>query len=182
MFSNFIKSVLVFNQTQSKAPNFLLIYCLISIIWHNQVFITFITSQGSLTERFSTALSQSIHQYILVLMLTLIFFSLRLLYLYFVNKTEQFIEQDEPIEAKLGSDQLFTENKDVVRLMELLDETKEKLVKSKAREAQAQTDKTTTINKMLTLQNELDLALADIAILNKANKELTSKLQNSCVT
>ncbi len=182
MFTKFIKSVLIFNQAQSKAPNFILIYFLISIAWHNQVFMTFITNQGSLTERFSTALSQNTHQYIVVLMLTLLFFSMRLLYLYFVNKTEQLIEQDEPIEAKLGSDQLFTENKDVVRLMELLKETKEKLAKSKAREAQAQTDKTTTINKMLALQDELDLALADIAILNKANKELTTKLNDSYVT
>lgn len=182
MFTKFIKSVLIFNQAQSKAPNFILIYFLISITWHNQVFMTFITSQGSLTERFSTALSQSTHQYIVVLMLTLLFFSMRLLYLYFVNKTEQLIEQDEPIEAKLGSDQLFTENKDVVRLMDLLEETKEKLAKSKAREAQTQTDKTITINKMLALQDELDLALADIAILNKANKELTTKLNDSYVT
>ena len=87
-----------------------------------------------------------------------------------------------PIEAKLGSDQLFTENKDVVRLMDLLEQTKEKLAKSKLREAQAQTDKTTTINKMLALQDELDLALADIAILNKTNKELTTKLNDSYVT
>lgn len=182
MFTKFIKSVLVFNQTQSKAPNFILIYLLVSIAWHNQVFITFITSQGSLTEKLSTALSQNTHQYIVVLVLTLLFFSLRLLYLYFVNKTEQFIAQDEPIETKLGSVQLFTENKDVMRLMDLLEETKEKLVKSKALEAQAQTDKTTTINKMLALQDELDLALADIAILNKANKELTTKLNDSQVT
>tara|TARA_R110000787_G_scaffold25150_1_gene70762 strand:+ start:1528 stop:2076 length:549 start_codon:yes stop_codon:yes gene_type:complete len=176
MFSKFIKSVLVFNQAQNKAPNFILVYLLISLTWHHQLFITFFVSHGAFSERFSAALAEHSHQYVVVLFLTLLFFILRLSLLYFVNKTDQFIDADEPIEAKLGSDQLFKENKDVVRLLTLLEESKAKSAKLKTREAKAQSDKTATINKMLAVQAELDIALADIAILGKSNEELRASL------
>ncbi|ARD44710.1 hypothetical protein [Colwellia sp. PAMC 21821] len=95
--------------------------------------------------------------------------------LYSVKKADQYIEADEPIEAKIGSDQVFTENKDVVRLLALLEETKAQLAKVKIREAKAQADKTATISKMLAVQAELDIAQADIAILSKSNEDLRTK-------
>ncbi|MBA6392055.1 hypothetical protein H4J38_14865 [Colwellia sp. BRX10-3] len=179
MFSKFIKSVLVFNRAQNKAPNFFLVYFLISIAWHHQVFITFAASNTGFSDRLSTALAEHSFQYAVVLFLTFLFFILRLSLLYFLNKTDQFIEADEPIEAKIGSDQVFKENKDVERLLALLEETKAQLAKVKAREAASQADKISAISKMLALQAELDIAMADIAILGKSNEELSIKL-NEC--
>ena len=176
MFSTFIKSVLVFNRAQNKAPNFILVYLVISLAWHNQFFITFFASHGAFAERFSAALAETPHQYVVVLFFTLLFFILRLTLLYFANKTDQFIDEDQPIEDKIGSDQIFTENKDALRLLALLEESKAQLVKVKERETIAQKDKTATINKMLAVQADLDIALADIAILGRSNEELRASL------
>ncbi|TWX73011.1 DUF4398 domain-containing protein [Colwellia sp. C1TZA3] len=76
----------------------------------------------------------------------MLFFILRLSMLYLLNKTDQFIEADEPIKIKVGSDQIVKENKDVVRLLALLTENKAQLAKVKAREALAQADKTKIIS------------------------------------
>lgn len=176
MSSKFFKSLLVFNRSQNKAPNFILVYLLISMLWHNQFFITLILSNGGLSERLSAAAAENVHQYILVLFFTLLFFTLRLSYLYFANKTNEFVEKDEPIEDKIGSDQAFSENKDVIRLLDLLEETKAKLAKVKALEVQAQSDKTAAISQRLAVQAELDIAMADIAILSKANEDLRAKI------
>jgi hypothetical protein len=181
MFSNYLKSLLVFNRSQDKAPNFILVYLLISLIWHNAFFITLVLSDGGISEKLSAALAENSHQYIVVLSLTFLFFILRLSYLYFANRANDFIEADEPIEAKLGSDQVFSKNNDVVRLLDLLEETKSQLAKVKAAEAPAKTDKTTAISQRLALQNELDMALADITILTKSNAELKRQLNEHSV-
>jgi hypothetical protein len=177
MFSKFLKSVLIFNRSENKAPNFILIYLLISLAWHNQIFITFVVSHGGFTERLNAALVEHSHQYVLVLFFTLLFFILRLSMLYLLNKTDEFIDADEPMIVKVGSDQIVKENKDVVRLLALLGETKAQLAKVKAREVSAQADKKKTISNILAVQAELELALADIAILSKSNEELRAKLK-----
>jgi len=182
MFSKFLKSILIFNRGQNKAPNAILVYLLISLAWHNQFFITFVVSNGGFSQRLSAALADNSHQYMVILLLTLLFFILRLSYLYLINKAEQFIEADTPIATKVGKDQLFTENKDVVRLLALLAESKAQLTKIKAREALAQTDKVIAIGQVLSIQAELDLAAADIAILSKSNQVLTAKLNQYQVT
>ena len=97
--------------------------------------------------------------------------------LYLLNKTDEFIDADEPMIVKVGSDQIVKENKDVVRLLALLAETKAQLAKVKAREVSAQADKKKTISNILAVQAELELALADIAILGKSNEELRAKLK-----
>ena len=176
MFSKLLKPVLIFNRSQNQAPNFILVYSLIALAWHNQFFITFAVASGSLSEKLAEALTKHPFQYGVVLCFTLLFFILRLAFLYLVNKTDNFIEADEPIEAKVGSDQVFTENKDVVRLLALLEETKAELAKVKVREANAQIDKTAAIKKMLAVQAELDIAQADIAILSQSNEDLKAKL------
>lgn len=181
MFSDFLKSVLVFNRSQNKAPNFFLVYLIIWLVWHGQFFISLITSNGAIDERLQSALEATNHQYIAVFFVTLLFFGVRLAYLYFANKTNDFIEKDKPIEEKIGSDQLFKENKDVVRLLELLEETKMQLAEVKEREKKAKAEKLAAVNQMLAVKNELDLALADIEILNKANNDLTAKLRESTI-
>ncbi|MFT6918538.1 MAG: hypothetical protein ACJA2G_001157 [Cognaticolwellia sp.] len=49
-----------------------------------------------------------------------LFFTLRLSMLYLLNKTDQFIEADQPMKVNLGSEQIVKENKDVVRLVAML--------------------------------------------------------------
>lgn len=175
MFSTYLKSVLIFNRSQNKAPNVILVYLLISLAWHHKFFTDFFIHTGSFAEKLNYVLLENNHQYFVVLCFTLLFFILRLSYLYFANKTDQFIDADEPIETKIGSDQLFTENKDVIRLVALLDETKAQLAQAKEAEALARTDKTIAIGQVLSIQAELDLALADIAILSASNQELRSQ-------
>lgn len=178
MFSDHLKSILVFNRNQHKAPNVVLVYLVIWLLWHQQFFVTLMLSQGSFTARFQQAIDTNHHQYIVVLGLTTLFFALRLLYLFVTDKTNRFIDDDKPIEEKLGSDQLFTENKDAARLVELFEQTKAELAAVKTREKQAKAEKTQAINEMLAKQHELDLALADIEILSKSNQELTAKLRD----
>lgn len=179
MSSKYVKSVLVFNRAQNKAPNFILVYLLISLVWHHQFFITFFVSQGSFSEKLTTALSENTHHYITVFVCTILFFILRLIALYVLNKTDGFIEEDESIEDKIGNDNAFKDDNDVVRLLALLEETKAQLSKVKEREALANTEKKTAIGQALSIQAELDLALADITILGKSNDDLKAKL-NEC--
>lgn len=179
MLSNFVKSILTFNRSQTKAPNFILVYSLITIIWHSEVLLAFALAHGGFVERASSALAESSLQYLWVLWFSVLFYVVRLSWLYFINKADQFIDQDEVIEAKVGSDQIFKENKDVVRLLALLDENKTKLENAKSREAASQHKSTETINKMLSMQVELDLALADIAILTKSNAELKAQINHA---
>jgi hypothetical protein len=49
-----------------------------------------------------------------------LFFTLRLSMLYLLNKTDQFIEVDQPMKVNLGSEQIVKKNKDVVRLVAML--------------------------------------------------------------
>lgn len=175
MFSKFLKSILIFNRSQNQAPNFMLVYFLLSLVWHNQFFITLVGSNGDFSHRLNAVLSESSFQYGVVFFLTLLFFIVRLLVLYAIKQTDQYIEADELIEAKIGSDQVFTENKDVVRLLALLEETKAQLAKVKIREAKVQADKTETISKMLAVQAELDMAQADIAILSKSIEDFRAQ-------
>jgi hypothetical protein len=77
MFSKFLTSVLIFNRSENKALNFILIYLLISLAWHNQIFITFVVSHGGFAERLNAALYQSDklsdHFYLLKVIITALF-------------------------------------------------------------------------------------------------------------
>lgn len=177
MFSKYLKAILVFNRSQNKAPNFVLVYLIIWLVWHNNFFVLLALSKGDIWNRLLSALLVSEHQYISVLFLTLSFFIFRLSCLYFLNKTNTFIEEEESIEYKIGSDQSFQKNKDIVRLLDLLEEAKSKLIKAKEAEALAKLDKTATISQCLSIKSELEIAMADIAILVKSNEELKSELK-----
>jgi len=178
MFKKYVKPILLFSRSQNKAPNFVLVYLLIWLVWHSQFFITFVNTTGNFTSRLNSAISSNDHQYIAVLFLTLLFFTFRLTYLYFVNKADAIIEEEEPIENKVGSDQLFSENKDVIRLLSLLEETKEKLKQSRESENQLRKEKEETESNLRSVQIELDEVKADLTILVKTNEDLTAKIKN----
>ncbi|WP_206486481.1 hypothetical protein [Thalassotalea sp. G2M2-11] len=179
MFKKYVKPILLFNRSQAKAPNIILVYLLIWLLWHHRFFIDLFISQASVSERLHLALANNEHQYMMVLLLTGTFYGLRLLYLYFSQKADEIIEEDEPIESKIQNDQLFKENKDVIRLLELLEETKNKLAATRASEAQMKTEKIAAINRVRALQNELEEVKADLDIMVNSNAELTAKLKQN---
>ncbi|WP_448213834.1 hypothetical protein [Colwellia sp. MEBiC06753] len=182
MFTKYIKPVLVFNRSQHKAPNFLLVYCLIWLLWHSQFLVTLITTSGGISAKYSAALNGTEHQYLVVFFLTCAFFIARLTWLYFSDKADKIIEQDEPIEQKIGSDQIFTENKDVVRLLDLLEQTKASLAKVKESEAQAKLEKNEALARVRSLEAELEEVSADLAILTEAHQALTAKVTQTGAT
>ncbi|MDO6428282.1 hypothetical protein Q4489_14775 [Thalassotalea sp. 1_MG-2023] len=176
MFTQYIKSILSFHRAQPKAPNFFLVYALIWLALHNQFFVTFISTSGSLNSKISAATASIEHQYLLSLLFTITFFALRLTYLYFVTKANEIADEDAPIEDKLGHDQVFTENKDVMRLVVLLDETKAKLASANKKETELLEEKQAVIQKSRELQTELEEVKADLAIMTQQNEVLKSEL------
>lgn len=179
MLQSHVKNLVRFHRSQPQAPNFVLVYALIWLVWHHQFFITFFTASGGLNTKLSAALNSIEHQYLLILLFTVLFFALRLVYLYFAGKANEIAEEDEPIENKLGHDQVFTENKDVLRLLALLEETKEQLALAKTKEAQLMQEKTAAINKTLAMQSELDEVKADLAIMTQQYLTIKEKLTSN---
>ncbi|WP_286232844.1 hypothetical protein [Thalassotalea sediminis] len=179
MLKPYIKNIISFYRAQPKAPNFLLVYALIWLALHNQFFVTFISASGGVNNKLNAAIASIEHQYLLSLLLTVLFFALRLSYLYFVGKANEIADEGEPIEDKLGRDQVFTENKDVMRLLTLLDETKAKLAIANKKETELMEDKLAAIQKSRVLQSELDEVKADLAIMTQQYLTLKEKLTRS---
>ncbi|WP_286269260.1 hypothetical protein [Thalassotalea hakodatensis] len=172
MFQSFLKNVVLFHRAQPKAPNFLLVYAIIWLICHHQFFISLFTSSGSFSSKINTAITETDHQYILTLLLTGLFFIARLVYFYLAQKANALIEEEGVVENKLGHDQVFTENKDVIRLIALLEESKEKLALAKTKEIQLQQEKTVAINTSCALQAELDEVNADLIVITQQYEQL----------
>lgn len=162
-----LKSILFFTENQKPAPSFIVIYILMWLCWHNQLFSHFINAQGDFLTKVSTSLtSLEENQYLVVFFLTCIVFLGRLMINYFSFKSRELLNSADDDFVNNRDDQKFTQNADIANIMATLSKTKQQLVDSKAREKQLTSDKNDAIKKQLNLQHELDEARADIDMLN----------------
>ncbi|TYK66698.1 hypothetical protein CWS31_004040 [Colwellia echini] len=167
--------MLDFTEEQNQAPSFILIYILTWCAWHNQLFSHFISAEGDFLTRMSTAFSEmGENQFILVLFFTCIIFLGRLAFNYFSFRSRELLNSAEDTFENIREDQKFAKNSDIANLMDALTKTKQQLVEAKEREKDAIKDKNDTLKKLLSLQNELDEANADIAVLTKS-QQLSAK-------
>ena len=163
-----LKSILSFTENQNPAPSFIVIYILMWLFWHNQLFSDFIDAQGDFLTKVSTSLtSLEENQYLVVFFLTCIVFLGRLMINYFSFKSRELLNSADDDFITDLDDQKFTKNADIANIMATLVKTKQQLVDSKAREKKLTSDKNDAIKKLLSLQHELDEARADIDMLNK---------------
>ncbi len=163
-----LKSILSFTENQNPAPSFIVIYILMWLFWHNQLFSDFIDAQGDFLTKVSTSLtSLEENQYLVVFFLTCIVFLGRLMINYFSFKSRELLNSADDDFITDLDDQKFTQNADIANIMATLVKTKQQLVDSKAREKKLTSDKNDAIKKLLSLQHELDEARADIDMLNK---------------
>ncbi|MBU2871207.1 hypothetical protein KO502_10940 [Colwellia sp. E2M01] len=160
-----------FIEDENQTSTFILIYIFTWCAWHNQLFSHFITAEGDFLTRLSTAFStMGENQFILVLFFSCIIFLIRLAFKYFSYRSREFANSTDDSFENLREDQKFAKNSDIANVMDALTKTKELLAESKAREKDAIDDKNETIKKLLNLQNELDEAKADIAVLTKSQQ------------
>lgn len=176
-----LKAVVKFNENQRIAPRFILTYLLTWFIWHNQLFTTFFTTSGDPLTRGTAALaSVADNHYLIVLAITCFLYMARLGYYFLKNKTHALLEEDDIAELKVGSDQRFTKNEDIERLMSMVTDLKTQLAATKEREQKANDDKNLVIKKFLGIREELDEVKAENALLTKSNKALKARLAENC--
>jgi hypothetical protein len=163
-----LKSILSFTDNQNPAPSFIVIYILMWLFWHNQLFSDFINAQGDFLTKVNISLaSLEENQYLVVFFLTCIVFLGRLMINYFSFKSRELLNSADDDFVIDRDDQKFAQNADIANIMATLAKTKQQLVDSKAREKKLTSDKNDVIKKLLSLQHELDEARADIDMLNK---------------
>tara|TARA_B110000116_G_C16764375_1_gene550068 strand:- start:1016 stop:1537 length:522 start_codon:yes stop_codon:yes gene_type:complete len=163
-----LKSILSFTENQNPAPSFIVIYILMWLFWHNQLFSDFIDAQGDFLTKVSTSLTLlEENQYLVVFFLTCLVFLGRLMINYFSFKSRELLNSADDDFVTDLDDQKFAQNADIANIMATLVKTKQQLVDSKAREKKLTSDKNDAIKKLLSLQHELDEARADIDMLNK---------------
>ena len=163
-----LKSILSFTENQNPAPSFIVIYILMWLFWHNQLFSDFIDAQGDFLTKVSTSLTLlEENQYLVVFFLTCLVFLGRLMINYFSFKSRELLNSADDDFVTDLDDQKFAQNADIANIMATLVKTKQQLVDSKAREKKLTSDKNDAIKKQLNLQHELDEARADIDMLNK---------------
>ncbi len=176
-----VKAVLAFNENQRIAPRFILTYLLIWLVFHNQLFTTFLTTNGDPLTRATAALSSvADNQYLVVLAITCFFYMARLGYYFLKNKTDALLAGDDIVELKVGSDQRVAKNEDIERLLSMVTDLKSQLAATKEREQKANGEKNLVIKKFLALRTELDEVTAENILLNKSNKALKTRLVENC--
>jgi hypothetical protein len=167
-----LKSLLSFTENQHPAPSFALIYILTWFAWHNQFISTFISAGGDFWQKTNNALtSVTDNQYLVVFFISCLILAFRLAYNYLRFKSAELLNTSDESHANPRDDQHFEKNSDIAQLMSTLAAVKEQLAAAKEREKKAISGKNDTIRKMISLQNELDEAKADIQLLNKGIKE-----------
>ena len=163
-----LKSLLSFTENQQPAPSFLFIYLVTWFAWHNQFISTFISVNGDVWQKFNSALTSiTDNQYVVVFFLSCLILALRLAYNYLRFKSTELLNTSDQAHVNARDDQHFEQNADIAQLMSTLNTVKEQLVAAKEREKKAIIEKNNTIRKLLSLQNELDEAKADIKLLSK---------------
>lgn len=163
-----LKSLLVFTENQQVAPSFLFIYIVTWCAWHNQLFSAFIAAQGDFWQKVNAALTAlTNNQYLVVFFLSCLILTLRLVYNFLRFKSRELLNDSDQayVDAKEGRN--LEASNDIAQLMSTLTTVKEQLAKAKEREKLAIISKNDTIRAMLSLQNELDEAKADIALLRQ---------------
>ncbi len=167
-----LKTILTFTENQQAAPSFIVIYILTWLAWHNQIFTAFIGVQGDFFARIDAALSSiDKNQYFVVFMITCLVFLIRLGYGFLTFKSRELLNSSDDTFINARDDQVFAKNDDIANLMATLTKTKQQLAASKEREKKLLEEKNTAIKKLLALQNELEEAKADIALLDKSTND-----------
>ncbi len=166
-----LKTILTFTENQKPAPSFIVIYILVWLAWHNQIFTAFIGIEGDIFTRIDAALSAiEKNQYFVVFMISCLVFLIRLGYGYLAFKSRELLNSSDDFYINAREDQIFEKNDDITNLMAALTKAKQQLAASKEREKTLVEEKNTAIKKLLAAQNELDEAKADIALLEKSTQ------------
>lgn len=169
-----LKSIHAFNEHQRSGPSFIIIYILTWLAWHNQLIISFFTANGNFNDRISVALTSLVdNQYIVVLFLTCIIFSIKLGINYLAFKSSELLNSTDE-DFTIGSDQKFAPNSDMAKFMATYEKNKQKLVDANEREKIAIAEKNAAIKQLLVTEHKLEEAKAEIVILTKS-LESTSK-------
>lgn len=163
-----LKSLQAFNEHQRPGPSFVIIYILTWLVWHNQLFTSFFATHGDILDKASAAFTSiEDNQYIVVLFLTCIIFSIRLVINFIRFKSSELLNSVDE-DFTVGGDKNFAKSSDMANLMATFEKNKQKLIDANEREKVAIAEKHAAIKKLMVTQHELEEAKAEIAILTKS--------------
>lgn len=164
-----LKALIEYNQNQKPAQSFIIIYALTWLFWHNQIFTSFINSNGGLDAKVSAVVnSVPNNQYIAVFIISCVLFILRLAINFISFKSKEFIDSPDDSILSARADQIYAKDSDVAHLMATYEKTKQQLADSKEREREAVAAKKDAIKKLMAAEHELEEAKAEIEILTKS--------------
>jgi hypothetical protein len=162
-----LKSIHSFTDEQNLGPSFIIIYIITWLVWHNQLFSYFMSTEGDFLTKITTSLtSLEENQYLAVFFLTCLIFLARLAISYFSFISRERLDSVEDNFDGLDG-QKVAQNSDIANVVATLTKIRQQLEDSKMREKEVIAEKNTVIKKLLKLQHELDEARADIDMLNK---------------
>lgn len=164
---NTIKSLLTFTESQNPTSSFIVIYIMTWLAWHNQIITHFLSAHGDFLTKISTAFKAiDDNQYVVVFLLTTLIFIIRLVISYAKFRSQEIIDNTDETFTNARSDQKFAKSNDISTLMDTLSKAQQQLAESRDREKKLITEKNTAMKKILSLQNELEEAKADITLLS----------------
>jgi hypothetical protein len=168
MLTKLLKSFLAIVENPKSLPNFIGLYLITWLFWHNQLIIEFFNAQGTITARLSTAITAiESFQYLAVFLLTILLFILRIGFDAFISSSRKYVNKKEQENDQDG----LQNDKDIERLLATLEETREQLKASKDREKRLKQTNNENINKLLKLQAKLDEVNADKQLLMQINQK-----------
>ena len=172
MYNQLLKIFLDITDNPSAIVKFILVYCLVWLLWHNHLLLTLMISSGGVIDRVHQALT-SVEKYqpFSVFTFTVFLYLVRIFFQYFVNLSRAHIDKQEQAENSP-----FSVDSDVEQLLETLDAYREKLAASEEREKFAKQESKDSIHKVLLLQGQLEESIADNQILEAKIKKLEDKL------
>ncbi|GHF89602.1 hypothetical protein [Thalassotalea marina] len=171
-----LKSFLYVAENPKNITSFIWLYVLISILWHNQFLLTFATTQGGFTTRLNSGLDAlGSFEYLWVLSLTLLFFTLKLVFNYTVKVSRDRINLEEQ-KKKTTLVDVDTSN-DMQQLISVLQDLKEQLKQAQENEKLAKLSAKEVVAHLHTTQQKLDEVSADFEIVNQENIKLREQLK-----
>ena len=170
MLTKLLRSFLSVAENPRSIPNFIGVYFLLWLIWHNQFLFSFGTATGGMAERFSLATETNGElQFLSVFFVTLLLFVLYTCFQFFIKYSREHVDKmDREENSPLGE---LEKNADMEQLVLMLETLQQELKVSKGNESKAKTEVKNIMAKLIEVQTTLDETTADFEILKSTLKQ-----------
>jgi len=164
MLTKLLRSFLNVVENPRALPSFLGLYFLLWLIWHHQFLLSFGASTGGVIDRLGNAIeSIDEFQYFSVLFTTIMLFVLYSGFQVFIKYSREHIDKiDRDKDSQISE---LAKKNDMEQLVSTLENLQEELRTSKENEKKAKIEVKKIMSQLITVQNKLDEATADLEIM-----------------